>query len=129
MDSRRPLRFNGSVGTLRFVSASYERGDQLVRCLPRQIHHLKPELVQQAGLCFDQEVDDRFGASENAADTPVPRVRLSTVRTARPTLTLSKCASKVAKRIVDSRRLVACATQEPMCRTGKRTTTTTTRLS
>ena len=129
MDSLRPLRFNGAVGTLRFVSASCERGDQLVRCLPRQIHHLEPELVQQAGLSFDQEVDDRFGASENAADTLVPKLRLSTVRTARPTLSLSKCASKVAKRIVDSRMLAACATQKPMCRTGKRTTTTTTRLS
>ena len=94
LDVLRPLRFNGSVGTLRFVSASYEIGDQLVRCLPRQIHHLKPELVQQAGFCFDQEVDDRFGASENAADTSVPRPRLCTIRTARPALSLSKCASK-----------------------------------
>ena len=91
LDVLRPLRFNGSVRTLRFVSASYERGDQLVRCLPRQIHHPKLELVQQAGFSFGQDVDDRFGASQNAVDTPVPRLRLSTVRTARPTLSLSRC--------------------------------------
>ena len=66
IDNLRPLRFNGSDGTLRFVSASCERGDQLVRYLPRQIHHPKLELVQQAGFSFGQDVDDRFGAGENS---------------------------------------------------------------
>ena len=43
MDSLPPLRFYGAVGTLRPVSASCERGGQLVRYPPRQIHHRRLE--------------------------------------------------------------------------------------